>query len=251
MTQGTERPGTSPRVRVLFCGAAGRMGRTLVPLLGDRPGIELVAAIDREDDLAPTIERSRAEVVVDFTNAEAAYHNALTTLRAGAHGIVGTTGLAKSRLEELARVATKAQRGLLIAPNLSLGMVLLQRAARQLVEHLPRAEILESHHEGKRDAPSGTAFHTAEMLHAAGAAGRVDPEPSHARGLEVGNVRVHSLRLPGIHARQEVRLANEFEGISLVHEAYSRACYLGGLEWAIARVSQLRGLAVGLESLLP
>ncbi len=239
-------------IRVLFAGAEGRMGQALVPALERTRGLALVAAIDVDADLGEAVGRHAAEVVVDFTSPAAALPNARAILQAGAQGVIGTTGFSPADLDLLDQEAQAAGRGLLIAPNFSLGMLLMQRFAEQATRHFPRVEIVETHHEGKLDAPSGTALHTAERIAAAGAqAGAAPAEGASARGQTVGGVRIHSMRLPGIQARQEVHLESEGEGLVLRHDAHSRLCYLPGIVAAIRAIPGHIGLIRGLDQILP
>ncbi len=236
--------------RVVVAGANGRMGRTLVPLLAERGDVLVVGRVAKGDDLRAAMRAGRAEFLFDVTTPEAATDNVRVALEEGAHAILATTGVAESARDPLDALARSRGRAVLAAPNLSVGMVLLQAMARRLVPYLPRVEIVESHHEAKRDAPSGTSRATARQLAAAGARpGPTSGDPT-PRGLDEGGVRIHSLRLPGLHARQEVRLANEHEGITLVHEAFSRAAYLGGVLLALDRLPGREGWIDGLEALL-
>ncbi len=236
-------------IRVLFSGAKGRMGQALLPGLRAAEGIDVVAETDVDDDLAAAIRDSRADVVVDFTAPAAAMPNARAILAAGAAGVIGTTGFSAADLDALEAQATAAGRGLLIAPNFSLGMILLQRFAEEAVKHFPRVEIVETHHEGKLDAPSGTAVRTAERLAAAGAA--TGPASSDvARGSDVDGVRVHSRRLPGIQAQQDVVFAADAETLTLSHHALARDCYLAGVIAAVRGMPGRVGLLRGLEPIL-
>jgi 4-hydroxy-tetrahydrodipicolinate reductase len=236
-------------IRVVFSGARGRMGRALLPGLRAAAGIEVVGEVDVDDDLVAVARAARADVIVDFTTPQAAVPNARRILAAGAQGVVGTTGFTASDLDALEAEAVAAGRGLLIAANFSVGMVLLQQFAEIAARHFPRVEILETHHEGKLDAPSGTAARTAERLAAAGAGpGPASAAPS--RGLDVAGVRIHSLRLPGIHARQEVRFASESETLGLTHDALSRDCYLAGVLAAVRAMPGRVGLVRGLDPIL-
>lgn len=236
-------------LKVLFSGARGRMGRALLPGIRAADGVTVVAETDVDDDLAASIRDTQADVVVDFTVPAAAVANARAILAADAHGVIGTTGFSAADLDALDEEAGAAGRGLLIAPNFSLGMILLQRFAEEAVRHFPRAEIIEAHHEGKLDAPSGTAQRTAERLAAAGA--RAGPQGDDAaRGADVDGVRVHSLRMPGIHAQQEVRLAGATETLTLQHAALSRECYLAGVLAAVRAIPHRTGLIRGLDPIL-
>lgn len=235
-------------IKVAFAGAHGRMGRSLVPGLAAAGGIALVAEIEKEDDLVRLVRDSSAEVVVDFTEPASALGNAQAILRAGAHGVIGTTGFEKKDLELLDREAHAAGRGLLVAPNFAVGMVLLQRFAVEAAPYFARVEIVETHHTAKLDAPSGTAADTAWRLAAAGAPAGPGTEAS--RGLDVEGVRVHSLRLPGVIARQEVHFGGEGETLVLRHDAAGRDCYLPGVVRAIRAMPGRVGLLRGLEAVL-
>ena len=236
-------------LRIVFAGAQGRMGQALLPGLHAEEGIEVVAAIDRDDDLAATLRTADADVVVDFTTPEAAVPNARAILEGGVQGVIGTTGFSLEDLDALDLEARNAGRGLLIAPNFSLGMILLQRFAEETARFFPRVEIIETHHEGKLDAPSGTAQRTAERLAAAGAQAGPAGEES-ARGKDVGGVRVHSRRLPGIQAHQQVLFAGDAETLTLEHHALSRDCYLAGVVAGIRAVPGRVGVLRGLEAVL-
>jgi 4-hydroxy-tetrahydrodipicolinate reductase len=177
--------------------------------------------------------------------------NARAILASGAQGVVGTTGFTSADLDVLDREAKAAKRGLLVAPNFALGMVLLQRAAEGLVRHYPRTEVVEAHGEAKADAPSGTAQRTAERLAKAGARARAARGGDPSLGLDVDGVRVHSMRLPGVVARQEVHFGGPGERVVLVHEALSRECYLPGVLAAVRAMPGRVGLLRGLDAILP
>ena len=236
-------------IRVLFSGAKGRMGQALLPGLRGADGIEVVAETDVDDDLVVVVADARAEIVVDFTTPTSALSNARSILTAGAQGVIGTTGFTPADLDALDAEAREAGLGLLVAPNFSVGMLLLQRFAQEAMAWLPRVEITETHHEGKADSPSGTALHTARLLAEAGAQPGPHPDGP-GRGLAVEGVQVHSRRLPGIHARQEVHLAGAAEALTISHDALSRDCYLPGVLAAVRAMPGRVGLLRGLETLL-
>lgn len=239
------------RLKVLFAGARGRMGQALLPGLRAAPDLEVVATVERGDDLVARVRESGAQVVVDFTTASVAVENARRILASGAQGVVGTTGFTADDLDRLEQEALAARRGLCIAPNFALGMVLLQRCAEQLVRHFPRVEVIEAHHDAKADAPSGTALRTAERLARAGAAAGPGPRGEAARGHDVQGVHVHSVRLPGLVARQDVVFGSSGEALLLRHEAHSRECYLPGVLLAVRAMPGRVGLVRGLDPLLP
>jgi 4-hydroxy-tetrahydrodipicolinate reductase len=238
------------RLRIVFNGAKGRMGQALLPGLRAAADLEVVAETDAGDDVQAAVRRAGAQVVVDFTTAASAVANARRILASGAQGVIGTTGFSPQDLDALEHEARAAGRGLLIAANFALGMVLLQRFAERLVRHYPRVEVIETHHEAKADAPSGTALRTAERLARAGARPGPGEAAAPALGSDVGGVHVHSLRLPGVVARQEVVFGAHGESIVLRHEALSRECYLAGVLQAVRAMPGRVGLLRGLDALL-
>jgi 4-hydroxy-tetrahydrodipicolinate reductase len=228
-------------IRVALSGADGRMGRVVGPALEQAPGIALVARIEAGDDLARTAREAKADVVVDFTTPSAAVGNARAILEAPAHGVVGTTGFRAADLDDLDRRARAAGRALLVAPNFAIGAVLLMRFAAEAARRFDRAEIVEYHHDGKKDAPSGTALETARRMDAA--AGRPDAAPP--------SVPIHSVRLPGLVAHQDVLFSGPGEVLTLRHDALSRECYVPGVLAAVRAVGgRPPGLLRGLESVL-
>lgn len=237
-------------LRIVFSGSRGKMGQALLPGLRAAPDLHVVGETGRGDDLTAVAQRLRADVVVDFSTPLAALSNARAILAAGCQGVVGTTGFSSADLDLLDAEARQAGRGLLVAPNFALGMVLMQRFAEELVRHYPRVEVVETHGEAKADAPSGTALRTAERLARAGARAREREGLDAALGLSVDGVRVHSLRLPGIVARQEVHFGAAGEALVLRHEALSRDCYLPGVLLAIRAIPGRVGLLRGLDGVL-
>ena len=240
-------------IRVALSGAAGRMGRILAPGLEGTPGIELVARIEQHDDLVAVARAARAEVVVDFTTPAAAAANARKILEAGCCGVIGTTGFRETDLVDLDARAQAARLGVLVAPNFAMGSILLQRFAAEAARILTRCEIVEYHHDGKADAPSGTALRTAEAIAAAGSGAGGGPGGGlpGARGADHHGVRIHAIRLPGFVAHQEVIFGGLGEVLTLRHDAISRECYLPGVVLGVREIRGRVGLLRGLESLLP
>jgi 4-hydroxy-tetrahydrodipicolinate reductase len=262
-------------VRVLVAGAAGRMGREVVKAVAGDPDTELAGAVDISErgtdagelagigavgvpitsDMAQALRDSRAEVVVDFTRAEAAYANAQVALGAGVSPVIGTTGMSPEQIAELGRLAEKQQVGAVVAPNFAIGAVLLMRFAAQAARYLPEVEIIELHHEKKVDAPSGTAIKTAEMIQAARAPERL-PRPAEeikvagSRGGDFDGIRIHSVRLPGYVAHQEVIFGGTGQTLTLRHDSIDRISFMPGVLMAVKRVRSLKGLVYGLEKLL-
>jgi 4-hydroxy-tetrahydrodipicolinate reductase len=262
-------------VRVLVAGAAGRMGREVVKAVVGDPETALVGAVDIGEigadagelagvgaqgvavgsDLAAALRETGAEVIVDFTRAEAAYANAQTALSAGVSPVVGTTGMSPAQIETLRRLAEERSAGAIIAPNFALGAVLLMRFAAQAARYLPEVEIIELHHEKKADAPSGTAIKTAEMIRTARAPERL-PRPEEtilvegSRGGDFDGIRIHSVRLPGYVAHEEVIFGGVGQTLTLRHDSIDRISFMPGVLMACKRVRGLGRLVYGLENLL-
>jgi 4-hydroxy-tetrahydrodipicolinate reductase len=224
-------------IRVAVAGAAGRMGATVCSAVEGADGLELVARADVALDLtlADAIEQSKPDVVVEFTTPDSVYGNARLCLERDTHVVVGATGMEKKELAELERLAGKSQGNCFVAPNFAIGAVLMMEAAKLVAPHMPDCEIVELHHEAKVDAPSGTAARTAELI--TGAGGRAD-------------VPIHSVRLPGLVAHQEIVFGGLGQTLTIRHDSLSRESFMPGVLLAIRKVGELDGLVVGLEHLL-
>jgi len=250
-------------IDVLVVGARGRMGTLTATTIADQADMRLVGLVDPsygEDESASalafrSVDRALAQVrpavAVEFSTPASVFENSLLLLRAGVHTVVGATGLTASQVAELGQTARPGSANLLIAPNFSVGAVLLMRFAREAARHYERAEIIELHHEDKADAPSGTALRTAALM-AAAAGSRLSPSPALAapsRGL-AGVVPIHSVRLPGLVAHQEVLLGATGELLTLRHDSLSRESFMPGVLLAVRNVALLEEVTVGLENLL-
>jgi 4-hydroxy-tetrahydrodipicolinate reductase len=226
-------------IKVAVAGAAGRMGQAVCDAVAGAPDMELVGRVDPLLDTELTDVLTHADVVVDFTTPDTALNNALVCVRAGVHVVIGTTGfdpapLAQARTEQAS--GARAQANVLIAPNFAIGAVLMMRFAAEAARHMRKAEIVELHHDGKLDAPSGTAALTAQLMAAASGG----PEPP-----------IHSVRLPGLVANQEVILGDLGQTLSIRHDTVSRESFMPGVLLAVRRVGTLEhSPTVGLESLL-
>jgi len=269
-------------IPVVVNGAAGKMGREVIKAVAGSPDVTLFAAVDRNpqvvgqdvgelvgieplevpiaDDLEGILAAAAQEKVlgamVDFTHPSSVYENIRTAIAYGIHPVVGTTGLSPQQIEELAEFADKASTGCVIVPNFSIGMILLQEAAIRASQYFDHVEIIELHHNQKADAPSGTALQTAQMLAELGKTynpAQVE-EKEHlpgARGsLAEEGIRIHSVRLPGLIAHQEVLFGAPGQIYTLRHDTSDRACYMPGVLLAIRKVIQLKTLVYGLEKLL-
>ncbi|MCH8075933.1 MAG: 4-hydroxy-tetrahydrodipicolinate reductase [SAR324 cluster bacterium] len=242
-------------IRVLVNGAKGRMGvQVVAAVLGD-PETDLVGQTDLEDDLSLTIAEAGAEVVVDFTHPSCAFENAAAILKSGARPVIGTTGFDAGQIAQLQQQAEALGLGGLIAPNFAIGAVLMMRFAAEAVRYLPHVEIIELHHDGKAEAPSGTAIKTAELI----AEARPQAPPPQveskelapgARGARAWPVPIHSVRLPGHVAHQEVILGGLGESLRIRHDSISRESFMPGVLLAVKKAPSLDRLYYGLEHLL-
>jgi 4-hydroxy-tetrahydrodipicolinate reductase len=244
-------------VKVAVVGAAGRMGTETCRAVGAADDLELVARIDREGSLRDAADAG-AEVVVDFTVPDAVMQNIEQALALGIHVVVGTSGFDDARLAQVRSLVDAAPGlGVVVAPNFALGAVLLMRFAREAAAHFTSVEVVETHHPDKVDAPSGTAIHTARVIAQARADAGVAQAPDAtersldgARGAVVDGIPVHSVRLRGAVAHEEVVLGNAGEILTLRHDSLDRAGFMPGVLLAIREVASRPGLTVGLEPLL-
>jgi len=235
-------------------GAAGRMGAETCLAIDAAPDLELAATIG--SDGSPTDAKAAgAEVVVDFTRPDVVLDNIRQVLSLGMHSVVGTSGFDDERLAQVRDLQGKApQLGVVIAPNFALGAALLMRFSREAAAHFESVEIVELHHPDKVDAPSGTAVHTAEEI-AKARDGRASPdatvrEQPGARGASVAGVAVHSVRLRGLVAHEEVLFGSPGEILTIRHDSLDRSAFMPGVLLAIREVVTRPGLTVGIDELL-
>jgi len=241
--------------RVGVFGSRGRMGAEVCRAVDAAPDLELVAALDLGDDRAPA---EAAEVIVDFTHPDAVMDNLFWCIDHGIHAVVGTTGFTDERLNQLrTSLADQDGVGVLIAPNFSIGAVLMMRFAEQAAAFYESAEIIELHHPAKADAPSGTAANTARRIAAARDAAALGAPPdataqelAGARGAQVDGIRVHGVRLRGLVAHQEVLFGAEGETLTIRHDSLDRVSFMPGVLAAVRAVSTRPGLTVGIEPIL-
>jgi 4-hydroxy-tetrahydrodipicolinate reductase len=241
-------------LRILINGAKGRMGQEAVKAIEADADCLLVGQGSRTDNLAELIQTCHPDIVVDFTNAEAVYENTLTIIEQGVHPVVGTTGLLPEQLSRLQQLCADKQLGGIIAPNFSIGAILMMRFAEQAAAYFSHVEIIEMHHEGKLDAPSGTAIKTAELI--ANRHADLQPLPPcketliGSRGANLHHIPIHAIRLPGLVAHQQVIFGAPAETLTLKHDTINRACFMPGLLTACKKVVHLQSLVYGLENLL-
>ncbi len=269
-------------IPVVVNGAAGKMGREVIKAVAGAKDLTLFAAIDQnpahlhkdageiagcgelevpitnelENILVMASQEKELGVMVDFTHPDSVYENVRSAIAYGIRPVVGTTGMSAEQINDLAEFADKASTGCLIVPNFSIGMVLLQQAAVQAAQYFDHVEIIELHHNQKADAPSGTAIQTAQMLAGMGktynpASVEETEKLAGARGsVAEDGVRIHSVRLPGLIAHQEVIFGAPGQIYTLRHDTSDRACYMPGVLLAIRKVVQLKSLVYGLEKIL-
>ncbi len=243
-------------IKVIVNGAKGKMGVAAVNAVRENPDCELVAALDRNDDLRDVLQRLKPDVVVDLTHPNAVRVNVETILNGDAHAVVGTTGLTPIDLKELDHLAQEKQKCVFVCPNFAIGAVLLMKFAAEASQYLPDVEIIESHHNHKADAPSGTALKTAEMIHEHNPKVNQTPlkEEEGVVGVRGGrhyNIPIHSVRLPGIIADQDVVLGGAGQTLTLKHQTISRDSFMPGILHCIKVTQDYKpGLVYGLEKLL-
>ncbi len=238
--------------RIGVVGAEGRMGQAVCSAVRDDPALELVAAIDIEDSLEVLVEK-QCEVVVDFTVASAARQTLRFLAANGIHAVVGTTGFSDEDLALFAEAFTESN--CLIAPNFAIGAVLMMRFAELAAPHFSTVEVIEYHHDAKVDAPSGTAIRTVERISAASADWGDDPTqhevvPGARGGQGPGGVKVHSVRMRGVVANQEVLLGTTGQTLSIRHDTIDRTSFMPGVLLGCKRVAEFEGLTLGLDAFL-
>jgi len=244
-------------VRVAVLGAAGRMGSEAAKAVEAADDIDLVARIGSRDPLEGIL-RARAQVAVDLTRPDAVMDNVRFCVEHGVHAVVGTSGFDETKLDTVRGwLANAPAVGVVVVPNFAIGAVLMMRFAAQAARWFESAEIVELHHPGKADAPSGTARRTAALVAAARREAGLGPMPdatseslAGARGAVVDGVPVHAVRLRGLVAHQEVLLGGPGETLTLRHDSTDRAGFMPGLLLAVREVPTRPGLTVGLDALL-
>lgn len=257
-------------VRVLVNGAMGRMGGEVCKKVLSEEGLELVAAVDiHEGEISPlpgtkvkvttdilaALEESKAEVVVDFTRPDVVMNTLRKILPTGVHCVVGTTGFKPADLEEVDALAKANNTSLLVAPNFALGAVVMMKLAAEAAKYFENVEIIEKHHDQKLDAPSGTAIITAQKIaevRRAHKQGHPEEKETMAgvRGGDYEGIRIHSMRLPGYVASQEVVFGGQGETLTIATDPVSRECYMPGVALACKKIGEKVGLVYGLDKLL-
>lgn len=241
-------------IRVLVNGAAGRMGKTTVAAITHDKALELVGETRLKDDLKKCIKATNAELVIDFTNASVVFENTQEIIRAGARPVIGTSGLLPDQIKKLQQICAKKQLGGIIAPNFCIGALLMMRFAEQAAHYFSEVEIIETHHEKKLDAPSGTALKTAEIIALARkkkpSSKKIHETLPGSRGACKHQIPIHALRLPGFLAKQAIIFGHLGGNLSITHETIDRHAFMPGVLLACKKVMQLKKLVYGLETLL-
>ncbi len=252
-------------IKVLVNGALGRMGRTVCGAVKADSDLELVGAVDViageveglqvETDLDAALKKFSPEVMVDFTRPNVVFQNVMTALANKVSPVVGTTGLSDEAKEKIRARAEENQTPAFIAPNFALGAVLMMLTAQRIAKYMPDVEIIELHHDKKLDAPSGTAELTAKMISEVRPPhrqGHPDEEErlAHVRGADFDGIKIHSVRLPGYVAHQEVIFGGLGQTLTIRHDSTGRDSFMPGVVLACKKVRGLKGLTVGLDKIL-
>lgn len=241
-------------ISVIVNGANGKMGALACQTLAEHPHFDLRARLLRQDNLGAVIRELKPQVVVDLTTAESVYENSLTIINNNAHPVIGTSGLIDTQVNDLKKLAKEKELGGIIVPNFSIGAVLMMQFAKMAAQLMPEVEIIEAHHQQKLDAPSGTAIKTAEMIAEARRQSKNQLEIreviANARGADYQETNIHSLRLPGFLASQQVIFGNTGENLTITHNSIDRSAFMPGLILACQAVLKQNNLIYGLESLI-
>lgn len=243
-------------IKVGVLGARGRMGSEVVKAVTEAPDCELVAALDQGDSLEALVSGG-AEVVVDFTTPDVVMGNLQFLIQHSISAVVGTTGFSDERIAALQELLSEKKSGVLIAPNFAIGAILMMEFAEKAAQYFESVEIIELHHPNKVDAPSGTAARTAALISAARQRAGLPAAPDAttdslegARGASVGDIPVHSVRLRGLVAHQEVLFGGLGETLTIRHDSIDRAGFMPGVLLGVRKISSHPGLTVGLEKFM-
>ena len=247
-------------VNIAVCGANGKMGQEVIKAVNSADDMTLVAKIDINNGEFATIKDAKdsvnIDILIDFTQPKSIYENALYCLNNGINIVVGTTGLNDEQINELKKLSDTNKLGCLIAPNFSTGAVLMMKFAQLAAKYFDNAEIIELHHNQKKDAPSGTAVKTAQMMaevnenFTSGNCEEVETI-SAARGANsYNNIHIHSVRMPGFMASQEVVFGANGQTLRIRHDSTNRECYMNGVLLAVRYVNENRNFVYGLDNIM-
>ena len=249
-------------INIAVCGSNGKMGQEVVKAVNSAEDMSLVAQIDiyngQFSTIKEAIETVKIDVLVDFTQPSSIYENALFCLNNGIKMVIGTTGLSDSQIDELKTLSKEKQTACLIAPNFSTGAVLLMKFAQMASKYFDNAEIIELHHNQKKDAPSGTAVKTAQLMSEAvvnknftsGNCPEKEIIEGSRGGVSYNNIHIHSVRMPGYIASQEVLFGANGQVMSLRHDSMNRECYMAGVLLAVRYVNTHNEFIYGLDNIM-
>ena len=242
-------------MKVFVSGYTGKMGQEVVRMVNREPDFTLVGQSRQGESLEKALAQTQPDVMVDFTHPSTVYGNILIALQAGVIPIVGTTGLTDLQLTALEPFCQNAQLPVIICPNFAIGAILMMQLSQEAAKYMPRAEIIEYHHDNKADAPSGTAIKTADMM--------IEADPSineqplagielieGARGANRHNIPIHSVRLQGFIASQCVLFGDRGQTLTIRHDTFSRESFMPGVALAIRKAPHVQGVIYGLEKLM-
>jgi len=247
-------------INIAVCGANGRMGQEVIKAVQSAEDMTLVARIDTNNGQFATIKDAKdsvnIDILVDFTQPQSVYENALYCLNNSINIVVGTTGLSDSQIEEIKNLSESTSTGCLIAPNFSTGAVLMMKFAQMAAKYFDNAEIIELHHNQKKDAPSGTAVKTASMMasanenFASGNCAEVETIEGARGANSYNNIHIHSVRMPGFMASQEVIFGSNGQTLRIRHDSTDRECYMPGVLLGIRYVNKHKSFVYGLDNIL-
>jgi 4-hydroxy-tetrahydrodipicolinate reductase len=262
-------------IKIVIAGPRGRMGREAVKLVNETNHFQLVAVIDHKNDgmtlqeiegfqginvpiysdIEKCFQNNQADVLIDLTTPEVGMFHATTALNYGVRPVVGTTGFTNEELEELTRLCEEKELGCIIAPNFAIGAILMMKFSQMAAKYFTDIEIIELHHDQKLDAPSGTAVKTAQMIsEVRQAKNQGHPNEKEtiqgARGAQIDGMHIHSVRLPGLIAHQQVMFGADGQTLSIRHDSYNRASFMSGVKVAVESVMNINMFVYGLENIL-
>lgn len=267
---------TTMTIRVAIAGARGKMGSEAVKTVMKKDGMELVAALDYKHvgeslaqlemfppnvdvpiftNLSILIRETSPDVLIDLTNPHSVYEHTKEAMLHNVRPVVGTTGFTNEQLEELTQIAEENNVGCIIAPNFAIGAVLMMKFAKEAAKYMSNVEIIEMHHDRKLDAPSGTSIKTAQLISEEREA-RQQGHPNEqetiagARGADFEGMRIHSVRLPGLVAHQQVMFGGEGQMLTIRHDSFNRESFMDGVVYCVESVMSLNKLVYGLENIL-
>jgi len=242
-------------IKILIAGANGKMGLETQKAIKESSQFEYASGINRNDDLSEAIKLHKPKIVIDLTNADAVFKNTQIIIENNVHPVIGSSGLTKDQIELLSSKCSAKKLGAIIAPNFSIGAILMMQFAKQAAKYFNDAEIIEMHHQGKLDSPSGTAIKTAELINE----NIKNSEKSdqnykevlkHSRGANLENIAIHSLRMPGCIANQDVIFGGPGETLTISHKTIDRKCFMAGVLLACRKVIKLESMIYGLENII-